>query len=71
MFISQHRFTEKGEAGSGTQSGLPRATQPGKRLSHSSSLSLRCLSLGPDLNHFFLYLPSLLYLKKEARRVPE
>lgn len=71
MFISQYRFTENGKAGSGTQSGLPWVTQPGKQLSHSSSLSLKCLGLGPDLNHFFLYLPSLLSLKKEARRVPE
>ena len=49
----------------------PLGDQPGKWLSHSSSLSLKCLGLGPDLNHFLLYLPSLLSLKKEARRVPE
>lgn len=70
MFISQHHFTESEKEGSGIQSGLPWVTQPVKWLSHSSSLSLRCLGLGPDLNHFLLFLPSLLSLKKEAGRVP-
>lgn len=54
MFISQHRFTESEREGLGAQSGLPWVTQPVKWPSHSSSLSLRWLGLGPDLNHFLL-----------------
>lgn len=37
---------------------------------HYSSLSFGLLSLGSDLNHFLLYLPSFLSLKEEVRRVP-